>query len=265
MRPARRSAFEIEGIGTLTNACHSPTAPRTTQPPDGRVPVTSIADPDHHRRDARAADRRDVCAVCAPTRSGAVPTIATGNLHVGNVRSALFNWAFARHHGGNLRAPIEDTDAGRNLEESYAGLLDSLRWLGWMGRWARCGRPVRSLHPVASAAASTATSSTGCWTPGWCTAASAPARRSRSRVPPGPRAPLGLRRVSAASCPSGWPSWTPSVRSSVVRMRVPDARSPSTTWSAVPVGSLRERCLTTCSSGPTASRSIPWSTPSTTP
>jgi len=58
------------------------------------------------------------------------PPSPTGNLHVGNVRSALFNWAFARHYGGTFVLRIEDTDAGRNLEESYAGLLDSLTWLG---------------------------------------------------------------------------------------------------------------------------------------
>jgi glutamyl-tRNA synthetase len=53
----------------------------------------------------------------------------TGNLHVGNVRSALFNWAFARHHGGTLVFRVEDTDAARDSEESYQNLLDSLRWL----------------------------------------------------------------------------------------------------------------------------------------
>ena len=58
------------------------------------------------------------------------PPSPTGNLHVGNVRSALFNWAFARHHGGTFVLRIEDTDAGRNQEESYAGLLDALTWLG---------------------------------------------------------------------------------------------------------------------------------------
>ncbi|WP_370618943.1 glutamate--tRNA ligase [Mumia sp. Pv 4-285] len=54
----------------------------------------------------------------------------TGNLHVGNVRTALFNWAFARHHGGTFVFRVEDTDAARDSEESYQGLLDALRWLG---------------------------------------------------------------------------------------------------------------------------------------
>ncbi len=54
----------------------------------------------------------------------------TGNLHVGNVRTALFNWAYARHTGGTFVFRVEDTDAARDSEESYAGLLDALRWLG---------------------------------------------------------------------------------------------------------------------------------------
>ena len=54
----------------------------------------------------------------------------TGNPHVGMVRTALFNWAFARHHGGTFVFRIEDTDAERDSEDSYLALLDSLRWLG---------------------------------------------------------------------------------------------------------------------------------------
>ncbi|MCL7381886.1 glutamate--tRNA ligase [Streptomyces sp. NPDC057539] len=55
----------------------------------------------------------------------------TGNPHVGLVRTALFNWAFARHSGGTMVFRIEDTDAARDSEESYAQLLDSMRWLGF--------------------------------------------------------------------------------------------------------------------------------------
>jgi glutamyl-tRNA synthetase len=58
------------------------------------------------------------------------PPSPTGFIHVGNVRSALFNWAFARHYGGTLVLRIEDTDLARNTEEGYASILDSLRWLG---------------------------------------------------------------------------------------------------------------------------------------
>jgi len=54
----------------------------------------------------------------------------TGNPHVGMVRTALFNWAFARNLGGTFVFRIEDTDSARDSEESYDALLDSLRWLG---------------------------------------------------------------------------------------------------------------------------------------
>ncbi|TDU04022.1 glutamyl-tRNA synthetase [Streptomyces sp. 846.5] len=55
----------------------------------------------------------------------------TGNPHVGLVRTALFNWAFARHNGGTLVFRIEDTDAARDSEDSYNQLLDAMRWLGF--------------------------------------------------------------------------------------------------------------------------------------
>jgi glutamyl-tRNA synthetase len=54
----------------------------------------------------------------------------TGYLHVGNARTALFNWLFARHHGGTFILRIEDTDRKRSTEEAIAIVLDSLRWLG---------------------------------------------------------------------------------------------------------------------------------------
>ena len=54
----------------------------------------------------------------------------TGTPHVGLVRTALFNWAYARHMGGDLVFRIEDTDAERDSEESYQQLLEALRWLG---------------------------------------------------------------------------------------------------------------------------------------
>ncbi|WKG05602.1 glutamate--tRNA ligase [Mycolicibacterium sp. HK-90] len=54
----------------------------------------------------------------------------TGTPHVGLVRTALFNWAHARHTGGTFVFRIEDTDAARDSAESYAAILDALRWLG---------------------------------------------------------------------------------------------------------------------------------------
>lgn len=54
----------------------------------------------------------------------------TGIPHVGNIRTALFNWLFARHHGGAFILRIEDTDVARRVEGALEALLDSLRWLG---------------------------------------------------------------------------------------------------------------------------------------
>ena len=54
----------------------------------------------------------------------------TGNPHVGMLRTALFNWAYARHTGGTFVFRIEDTDAARDSQESYTQLLEALRWLG---------------------------------------------------------------------------------------------------------------------------------------
>ncbi len=54
----------------------------------------------------------------------------TGYLHIGSVRTALFNWLYARHTGGAFVLRIEDTDEARNTPESLATILDGLRWLG---------------------------------------------------------------------------------------------------------------------------------------
>ena len=54
----------------------------------------------------------------------------TGYLHVGGARTALFNWLFARRHGGVFVLRIEDTDTGRSSWEMVAGIVDGMRWLG---------------------------------------------------------------------------------------------------------------------------------------
>ena len=54
----------------------------------------------------------------------------TGYLHVGGARTALFNWLFAKRHGGTMVLRIEDTDAARNTPEALAAIFDGLRWLG---------------------------------------------------------------------------------------------------------------------------------------
>jgi glutamyl-tRNA synthetase len=54
----------------------------------------------------------------------------TGYLHVGGARTALFNWLYARRHGGTFVLRIEDTDAERSSWEMVSGIVDGLRWLG---------------------------------------------------------------------------------------------------------------------------------------
>ena len=70
----------------------------------------------------------------------------TGYLHIGGARTALFNWLFARHHGGKFLLRIEDTDRVRSTREAIDAILDGMRWLGldWDGHeyyqsqfWAR--------------------------------------------------------------------------------------------------------------------------------
>ncbi len=59
----------------------------------------------------------------------------TGFLHIGGARTALFNWLYARHHGGKFVLRIEDTDKARSTREAIAAILDGMKWLGldWDG------------------------------------------------------------------------------------------------------------------------------------
>ncbi|MFL6724008.1 MAG: glutamate--tRNA ligase [Sphingomicrobium sp.] len=68
--------------------------------------------------------------------SGVVTRFApspTGYLHIGGARTALFNWLFARHHGGKYLLRIEDTDKVRSTKEAIDAILDGLNWLGISG------------------------------------------------------------------------------------------------------------------------------------
>ena len=69
--------------------------------------------------------------------SGSAPSVRvrfapspTGHLHVGGARTALFNWLYARHHGGTLILRIEDTDRSRSTDENIASIVEALGWLG---------------------------------------------------------------------------------------------------------------------------------------
>jgi glutamyl-tRNA synthetase len=65
----------------------------------------------------------------SPVRVRFAPS-PTGHLHVGGARTALFNWLFARHHGGTFLLRIEDTDRSRSTDENIDLIIDALSWLG---------------------------------------------------------------------------------------------------------------------------------------
>ena len=78
----------------------------------------------------------------------------TGFLHIGGARTALFNWLFARHHGGKFLLRIEDTDRVRSTQPAIDAILDGLRWLGldWDGdavfQFARAARHAEVAHEL---------------------------------------------------------------------------------------------------------------------
>src|SRR5580704_10740927 len=78
----------------------------------------------------------------------------TGFLHIGGARTALFNWLFARHHGGKFLLRIEDTDRVRSTPEAMRAIVDGLDWLGihWDGdivhQFARAARHAEVAHQL---------------------------------------------------------------------------------------------------------------------
>jgi glutamyl-tRNA synthetase len=96
--------------------------------------------------DGAAAQGRRVVTRFAPS--------PTGFLHIGGARTALFNWLFARHHGGQYLLRIEDTDRARSTEPAIAAIFDGLDWLGLMGdepttfQFARSGRHAEVAHKL---------------------------------------------------------------------------------------------------------------------
>lgn len=78
----------------------------------------------------------------------------TGYLHIGGARTALFNWLFARHHGGTFLLRIEDTDRERSTEDAVAKIFQGLKWLGldWDGepvmQFARMKRHAEVAHQL---------------------------------------------------------------------------------------------------------------------
>ena len=102
-------------------------------------------------RDAAAASANSTAVV---TRFAPSPT---GFLHIGGARTALFNWLFARHHGGRFLLRIEDTDRARSTQPAIDAILAGMRWLGldWDGdavfQFARADRHADVAHAMVAA------------------------------------------------------------------------------------------------------------------
>ena len=185
--------------------------------------------------DGRHLDRRGRVARWSGGRAGTAPRVRfapspTGFFHVGSARTALFNWLFARQHGGVFVLRIEDTDAERNREEWVDGILVGA---GLAGHGARRGPlpPVRARRPLRRRP------STPCGRPATSTPATAPGRTSTARTkgnatpgydgycrdrglgpaPGGPALPdsrRGRRRWCTTSSGATWRSRAPPSRTS---------------------------------------------------
>ncbi len=103
----------------------------------------------------------------------------TGFLHIGGARTALFNWLFARHHGGSFRLRIEDTDRIRSTPEAVAAIVDGLEWLGlqWDGEVV-----YQSARAARHAAVARQLLATGRAYHCYCTPAELEAMRERARA-----------------------------------------------------------------------------------
>jgi len=81
----------------------------------------------------------------------------TGYLHIGGARTALFNWLYARHHGGTFLLRIEDTDRARSTDDAIAAIFDGLNWLGLSGdeepvfQFSRAARHAEIAHALLDA------------------------------------------------------------------------------------------------------------------
>lgn len=107
-----------------------------------------------------SATQSELAAASGGAPGGIVTRFApspTGFLHIGGARTALFNWLFARHHGGKFLLRIEDTDRARSTDAAIDAILDGMRWLGldWDGeevyQFAHADRHAAVAHQLLAA------------------------------------------------------------------------------------------------------------------
>ncbi len=147
-------------------------------------------------------------------RTGVVTRFApspTGYLHIGGARTALFNWLFARRHGGTYLLRIEDTDRARSTEAAIDAIFDGLGWLGLEGdeapvmQFARSARHAETAHQLVAAG-----HAYRCY----LTSAELTARREAAQAE---RRPFRLTSEWRDADPATWPADAPFV----VRIKAP--------------------------------------------
>ncbi len=135
----------------------------------------------------------------------------TGFLHIGGARTALFNWLYARHHGGKYLLRIEDTDRARSTEPAIAAIFDGLDWLGLGGdeapvfQFARSARHAEVAHALLDAG-----KAYRCY----LTPAELTARREQAQAE---RRPFRIDSEWRDATPDQWPADQPHV----VRIKAP--------------------------------------------
>ncbi len=131
VRQSARTSDMVFGVGDARRVRHAVhDAPSRRRHHDGDTRGRRQARVGRHRRGRDRGDRRAAQRGRAVTVRCRFAPAPTGSIHVGNARSALFSWLFARHNDGAFVLRVEDTDASRVSEEAFHGLVESLRWLG---------------------------------------------------------------------------------------------------------------------------------------
>ena len=187
------------------------------------------------------------------------PPSPTGNLHVGNVRSALFNWAFARHYGGTFILRIEDTDVGRNLPEPTPGCSTHSPGSASSGTRSIKGGPygpyIQSERTAIYRDVVAQLLAAGLAYRCYCTREEIEARQATRPT----RAPSGYDGTAVTWTRNGCVQRRPCPRRRSSGCWFPTRRSTSTIWFAVRSASLPLTCLITSWYGRMASRCTPWS------
>jgi glutamyl-tRNA synthetase len=187
------------------------------------------------------AERVSVRHLGAPPLDGAMRTrfapAPSGDLHVGNVRTALYSWSLARRYGGTFLLRVEDTDRSRVSDEAFEAALDVLRWMGIdydegpdVGGAHAPYRQSERLKVYADAAARL--QSDGAAYPCYCTPAELAERREQARRENRPPGYDGRCRTLTDEQRDAFEA---EGRTSVLRFRMPDG---STTWNDLVRGEI---------------------------